>query len=212
MGRGGAAATRTVTGAVRRRLPRLAAVAATVAVGAALVASPPSAKADDAAAFDPVTGYRIARYRAPVHEPPPGATRVTIDGLDALVASDGARLVDVMPAEGASVDPETGAWRLLKARDNIPGSVWLPEVGRGTLSAELERYLARGLDEVTGGDRSRPLVVYCQSDCWMAWNALRRAAALGYRRLYWYAEGVDGWRDHDRPFAPAVPVPMRPGD
>ena len=34
-----------------------------------------TARADDSDAFDATTGYRIARYRAPVYEPPPGGQR-----------------------------------------------------------------------------------------------------------------------------------------
>lgn len=167
-----------------------------------------TARADDTDAFDATTGYRIARYRAPVHEPPRGGQRVTIEDLDRLVAQEGAILLDVMPAEGGGPAPETGEWHLVKPRANIPGSVWLADVGRGRLTAEMDEYFRAGLERLTAGDTSRPIVVYCQSDCWMAWNAIKRAAAYGYRRLYWYPEGSDGWRDHDRPLVAARPVPV----
>lgn len=170
----------------------------------------PVAAADETPAFDTVTGYRISRYRAPVHDTPPGGQRISIDELDRLIAS-GALLLDVMPAEGGGPEPGTGEWRLVRPRHNIPGSVWLADVGRGVLSPEMERYYRDGLAQLTDGDSSRAIVVYCQSDCWMAWNAIKRASSYGYSRLYWYPEGSDGWRDHDRPAAPAVPVPMRSG-
>jgi PQQ-dependent catabolism-associated CXXCW motif protein len=160
--------------------------------------------------FDPVTGYRISRFRAPVHEPPPGSARVSISELELLVRDERAVLVDVMPAEGGGPDPLTGEWRLVKPRENIPGSVWLPDVGRGVLSAEMDLYFRRELARLTAGDPMRPVILYCQSDCWMAWNAGRRAAGYGHARLYWYPEGSDGWRDHDRTLVPATPVPVVP--
>lgn len=44
----------------------------------------------------------------------------------------------------------------------------------------------------------------------MAWNAVRRAAGYGYTRLYWYPDGIDGWRDWERKAEPAEPVPLDP--
>ena len=42
----------------------------------------------------------------------------------------------------------------------------------------------------------------------MGWNAVKRAAGYGYTSLYWYPDGTDGWRDWDKPFEAAVPVPV----
>lgn len=154
--------------------------------------------------FDATTGYRIARYRSPVPADVPGGTRIGVDDIDRLV-KEGAILLDVMPSDGAGLIAETGAWAT-KRHDNIPGSTWLPDVGRGTIDARLQYYLATNLERLTGGDKSRAIIVYCQSDCWMGWNAVQRIARLGYTTLYWYPDGIDGWRDWDRPFVSAQPV------
>jgi PQQ-dependent catabolism-associated CXXCW motif protein len=119
-------------------------------------------------------------------------------------------LVDVLPSDGAGWDAASRSWRLGHAHADIPGSTWLPDVGQGTLGEGHERYFRDNLARLTGGDMGRPLVIYCQADCWMSWNAARRAVALGYRDVRWLAEGVDGWRDFDRPLAPAEPVPLTP--
>jgi PQQ-dependent catabolism-associated CXXCW motif protein len=37
------------------------------------------------------------------------------------------------------------------------------------------------------------LVIYCLADCWMFWNAAKRALAYGYANVAWYPEGTDGW-------------------
>ena len=41
---------------------------------------------------------------------------------------------------------------------------------------------------------------YCRSDCWLSWNAARRAHQLGYRQLYWYRAGL--------PLVPAQPAEL----
>jgi len=158
--------------------------------------------------FDPVTGYRIAHYRMPTPPDVPGGTVVDIEQVDRLLSTDRAILVDVMATEGPGADPTTGQWSLAKPHFNISGSSWLADVGRGAIDARLEAYFRDHLAALTGGDSARPIIIYCQSDCWMAWNAVQRAAKWGYSRLYWYRDGVDGWRDWDRPLVAATPVPM----
>lgn len=175
---------------------------------AVLLTSAPSRGNEDSHAFDPVTGYRIAHYRAAVPDAVEGATRVDLDKVDALLKS-GAILLDVMPSEGAGPDPVTGAWRLSRPHQTIPGATWLPDVGRGKISDAFEKYLAANTQKLTAGDKARPLIVFCQSDCWMAWNAVQRLAKLGYSALYWFPEGTDGWVEWgDRKLTPATPVPF----
>ncbi len=160
--------------------------------------------------FDPVTGYRVAHYRAPVPHDVPGGTVLEPEEIDRLVADERAILLDVMPTEGPGPDPATGRWSIGKPHADIPGSTWLADVGRGHIDGRVEAYFREHLERLTGGDRARPVIIYCQSDCWMAWNAVQRAASWGYTRLYWYRDGIDGWRDLDRPLAPIEPVPLSP--
>lgn len=160
--------------------------------------------------FDPVSGFRISSYRAPLPEEAPGAMRIFAADLPTLLKDKRAVLIDVMAAEGGGFDEATGAWRLIKTHDNIPGSTWLPDVGKGRIDARLEQYFQNNLSRLTEGDKGRAIVIYCQSDCWMSWNAVRRAAAHGYSQIYWLPEGVDGWIDWDGPVTPAVPEPVRP--
>jgi PQQ-dependent catabolism-associated CXXCW motif protein len=161
--------------------------------------------------FDAVTGYRVARYRSPVPETVPGGTRITAAEINDLVKKQDAVLIDVMPSDGAGLDTVTGQWRMTKPRQNIPGSVWLPDVGKGELSPALETYFKTNLKSLTASNTARAVILYCQSDCWMSWNAVKRAASYGYTSLYWFPEGSDGWRDWDGTFTGAVPVPVLPG-
>lgn len=187
---------------------RAGAVVAAVLALTVLVAAAPQygglALAAGNADYDPQTGYRIGNYRSPLPPDVPGGKRVDADDIDALLPT-GALLLDVMPAEGPGYDAATGAW-LGPTHDTIPGSVWLPDVGRGRLSPEVDCYFRTELVRLTGGDKAKPLVFFCQSDCWMSWNAVQRARGYGYTSLYWYPEGGDGWRDWDRKLTPAAAV------
>lgn len=161
----------------------------------------------DSGLFDQATGYRIERYRAPVNAEAPGVKRVDIAGVETLIAK-GVVLLDVMASDGAGLDGTTGVWRMAKPRDHIPGSVWLPDVGKGRLEAHLDAYFKSNLKRLTGGDKERAVLIYCQADCWMGWNAAKRAASYGYSSIFWYPDGIDGWREWNQSVAPAVPVPV----
>lgn len=185
----------------------LAAIACLVIVSASAYRAS-SVEAETEALFDPVTGYRIAHFRAPVSIAIPGATKTDYDGIIDLVRNRNAVLLDVMVGEGAGPDPQTGAWRLTRSRRHIPGSVWLPNVGKGTLDAALESYYRQNLVQLTCGDKSRPVIIYCVADCWMGWNAAKRALSYGYKAVYWYPEGSDGWSDWDGRLTDATAVPI----
>jgi PQQ-dependent catabolism-associated CXXCW motif protein len=163
----------------------------------------------DEADFDATTGFRIARYRTPVPDKVPGGRVITAAEVADLVQSQQAILLDVMPSDGAGLDAVTGEWHMAKQRLDIPGSIWLPDVGRGNLTPSLDAYFRDNLAKLTSGNVSRPVIVYCQADCWMSWNAVKRASGYGYTALYWYPEGSDGWRDWDGSFADAKPVPVQ---
>ncbi len=158
------------------------------------------------AGVDPETGFRMGRYRAPVPDRIPGGTLVGAERLAALIAADSPILIDVYPPKGAGADPLDGTWRVSEAHATIPGSVWLPEVGRGYLEDDLEDYFRHNLERVTDRDPSALLVFFCISDCWQAWNAARRAILWGYANVHWFPEGTDGWRESGRDLVPAEPV------
>lgn len=160
--------------------------------------------------FDAATGFRVSRYRSPVPDKVPGGSTISAAEVAVIIKDKNALLVDVMPSDGVGLDPATGAWHMTKPRQDIPGSVWLPDVGRGQLTPAMDSYFRNNLAKLTSGNVSRAVIVYCQADCWMSWNAVKRAASYGYTALYWFPEGSDGWRDWDGTFVEAKPVPMTP--
>ena len=155
--------------------------------------------------------YRTEVYRAPTPTTLRGARIITTAEAEALWKAGTAAFVDVMPHAPRPPDLPMGTiWRE-KGRLNIPGITWLPDTGYGELSPAMEQYLRAGLEQVTGGDRAKPLVIYCVRDCWMSWNAAKRAISLRYAAVAWYPDGTDGWQDAGLPLSEARPRP-RPSE
>jgi PQQ-dependent catabolism-associated CXXCW motif protein len=156
-------------------------------------------------------GYRTEDYRAPTPRGLHGA-RVVATGEAAVLWKQGdAAFIDVLPRppRPANLPPGT-IWRDTPRLD-IPRSIWLPDTGYGALAPAMENYFRGGLLKASGGDRRKALVVYCLRDCWMSWNAARRAIAIGYENVIWYPDGTDGWASAGLPLEPATPEP-RPAE
>jgi PQQ-dependent catabolism-associated CXXCW motif protein len=146
--------------------------------------------------------YRQSDYRAPTPLTLKGARVLTTEEAAAMWRAGAAAFIDVLPQAPRPKNlPADVVWRD-KPRSDIPGSLWLPDTGYGELAPVMLDYFRRGLDKALAS-RARPLVFYCLKDCWMSWNAAKRALALGYSDVAWYPEGSDGWA------AAALPVEKR---
>lgn len=137
----------------------------------------------------PVT-LRQAPYSAPTPTRiPEGRVVRTAELMLMTQSSPPPVLIDVAAGEG---------------HDTLPGAVWIPGAGRGdnfidTTQAELSVLLA-GL---TAGNRDRALVFFCvNAQCWLSFNAARRAIAAGYREVYWYRGGYAAWKAAGLPLVP----------
>lgn len=150
-------------------------------------------------------GYRMEAYRAPVPETLAGAQVVDADEAHALWQSGEVAFVDVLPQPPKPANlPEGTVWRA-KPRDSIPGAVWLPNTGYGALAEDDAQYFRDGLAAVTGGDTAHPLLIFCLAECWMSWNAAKRALAEGYAEVYWLPVGTDGWAAAGYPLERVTP-------
>lgn len=157
--------------------------------------------------------YRMSDYRAPVPATLKGATVLDAASLHALIANDGAMdvaLIDVLPRDRKPPDfPADRLWRP-PTRHNLPGSVWLPNVGYGRISDARERYFMDNLEMLTTHREGRILVFYCDANCWMSWNAAKRAIEYGFRNVHWFPGGVDEWKEAGHELAAGKPVKMPP--
>jgi PQQ-dependent catabolism-associated CXXCW motif protein len=149
--------------------------------------------------------YRTENYRAPVPATLSGARVLTTAEAEAIWHAKGGIFIDVLPhAPKPQNLPAGTVWRD-KPRLNIPDSIWLPDTGYGKLSAATEDYLKQGIKRASGGNDGAPLVIYCQQDCWMSWNAAKRILSYGYRNVAWYPDGTDGWEFAGLPLVESQP-------
>ncbi|MGL6242675.1 PQQ-dependent catabolism-associated CXXCW motif protein [Pseudomonas sp.] len=149
-------------------------------------------------------GYRISLYRSPTPTQLQGAAIIDTAALQTLLTqTPHPVLIDVYRRQWLQ-----GQFIEDQPHENLPGSHWLANTGDGDLTAEWQGYFARNLNTLTAGDLAQPLVFYCRSDCWLSWNAVKRAAAMGYKTLYWYRDGLDAWQAANLPVTPAQPEPF----
>ncbi|MBA1378743.1 PQQ-dependent catabolism-associated CXXCW motif protein [Pseudomonas brassicacearum] len=157
----------------------------------------------DTALFSP-QGYRITQYRSPTPAAAEGAQTLDTEALQHLLGQSPAPvLIDVYRrpwVQGRFIDTEPHA--------NLPGSLWLANTGDGELDTTWQDYFTFHLSKATAGRLDQPLVFYCRSDCWLSWNAVKRAAAMGYKHLYWYRDGLDAWEAANLPLQAARPEPF----
>jgi PQQ-dependent catabolism-associated CXXCW motif protein len=148
-------------------------------------------------------------YRAAVPETLDGATVVGTELAHSLWLDGKTAFIDALPHTPKPKNlPEGTLWHE-KPRLSIPGAMWLANVGYGRLADVTDRYFREGLEKATGGDHAHPLLFFCLADCWMSWNAARRAGQdYGYTAVYWYPLGTDGWAAAGYPLERLTPAPM----
>jgi PQQ-dependent catabolism-associated CXXCW motif protein len=152
-------------------------------------------------------GYRTNDYRSPVPKTLAGARVVTADEVEDLWRKKSAVFIDVFPRAPKPPNLPAGTvWRD-PTHQSIEGGHWLPNVGYGVLTPEFEAYFKTRLAQLTGNDLSKPVLFYCLRDCWMSWNAAKRAMAWGYTAVLWFPEGTDAWQENGLDLVRVEPVP-----
>lgn len=151
--------------------------------------------------------YRMNDYRSPVPATLKGARVVTPEEARSLLAEK-AIFIDVYPHPPKPANLPVGTvWRD-PAHESIEGAVWLANVGYGKLAPEMADYFRARLTALTEGGKSRrPIVFFCLRNCWMSWNAAKRALEWGFANVVWFPDGSDGWRDIGLPIAALKPLP-----
>jgi PQQ-dependent catabolism-associated CXXCW motif protein len=140
--------------------------------------------------------YRTDKYRSPVPLTLKGATILSSADAMKVWSAKTAIFIDVYPHPPKPPNLPAGTiWRDT-SHMTIEDAVWLPNVGYGVLSAEHEAYFRRNLKMLTKGDTAKPLVFFCLKNCWMSWNAAKRAMSYGYTHVEWYRDGSDGWQEN----------------
>jgi PQQ-dependent catabolism-associated CXXCW motif protein len=154
--------------------------------------------------------YRMDDYRSPTPATLQGAAVLTTEQAHDLWMKQQAAFIDVLPQPPRPPGLPTATIWHPKPRLDIPGSIWLPDTGYGALAPVMATYFAQGLGRASAGDPAHPLVFYCLQNCWMSWNAAKRAISLGYTHVAWYPDGTDGWQADGLPTEHREPIPRPP--
>ena len=154
---------------------------------------------------DAPAGYRTDNYRASVPATLDGARVIDTQAAEGLWRERSAIFIDVLPRPVKPDNlPANMVWREAPHR-SIPGAVWLANVGYGVVPEPLLQAFQTQLAMLTSGDQTRMLVFFCLKDCWMSWNAAKRAVSWGYSNVIWFPDGIDGWGDALLPLADVAP-------
>ena len=152
-------------------------------------------------------GFRTDGYRMPVPKTLKGAVVIDADRAEVLLKDRAAVFIDVYPRAPKPPNLPAGTvWRD-PAHATIAGTNWMPNVGYGVLSPDFENYFRTRLEALTANDKTRPVVFFCLKDCWMSWNAAKRAISWGYSSVMWFPDGTDGWQLIGNDLVPATPLP-----
>jgi len=171
---------------------RIKAVAlATIIAGAALLAA--LASAGSAADVSEPPGLWTGAMQGPTPKTLGGAVVVDLAAIEALMPEQ-PLLLDVGPAVRKPENfPDERPW--LPTHRSIPSAIWMPGAGAAPLDSGREELFYRRIGELTLGDKTKTIVVFCRPDCWGGWNAGKRLVGKGYRKVHWFPAGLEGWQD-----------------
>lgn len=141
------------------------------------------------------TGYRMDDYRKPVPATLAGAKVIDTLQAEKLLESKAAIFIDVFPKPPKPANLPAGTLWIDPKHDTIEGAHWVPNVGYGVTPLGADDYFRRNLDKLVAAEPGKPLLFFCLRDCWMSWNAAKRALEWGYKDVVWYPEGTDGWQE-----------------
>ena len=139
------------------------------------------------------------------HGPLHGQTPATLAGAKVIDAAEVERLVkahailiDVanMDRRPPSQSPDM-PWTPIHR--SIPGATWMPGAGSGSEDAAFTKAFDDRIELLTHGDKDKPVLAFCHPARWGSWNAAKRMTQMGYRHVYWFPQGAEGWQDHSKP-------------
>jgi len=140
-------------------------------------------------------GYRMDDYRKPVPATLKGATVVDTLQAEKLLETKAAIFIDVFPKPPKPVNLPAGTLWIDPKHDTIEGAAWVPNVGYGATPEGVDDYFRKTLKRLSEAQPGKPIVFFCLRDCWMSWNAAKRALEWGYTNVIWYPQGTDGWQE-----------------
>lgn len=168
-------------------------IAAAAAIILGTVFFPVVASAGSAADIEEPRGLWTGAMHGQTPKTLGGAAVVDLAAVEALMVEK-PLLLDVGPAARKPENlPSDRLW--LPAHRSIPNAIWMPGAGVAPLDAAREQVFYDRIGELVQGDKTKPIVVFCRSDCWGGWNAGKRLVTKGYTSIRWFPAGLDAWQD-----------------
>lgn len=129
----------------------------------------------------PTSQLHAGAMHAPTPSSIPGGQVITTKGVAELMQGGRTRFVLL---------------DILGGNEIIPGAVAaVPASQPGGFNDQTQYEFAGFLQQMTGGDKQTPVILYCLSDhCWMSYNAALRAINMGYTNVLWYRGGIEAWK------------------
>jgi len=152
-------------------------------------------------------GFRTEHYRAPTPQTITGGTMISVQEAKKIHDAGDAIFVDTYETRVQWM-ADFKEWAIGEGHESLPGAFWLPGTGIHPLKPMMEKFLKDSLFEITKGDKSRKIVVFCRSDCWLGWNVARKAISYGYTNILWMRDGTDGWAQAGYPMVDGEPHPL----
>ena len=152
-------------------------------------------------------GYRMDDYRKPVPATLKGATVISAAKASEIWTAKSAIFVDVYPKAPKPDNLPAGTFWREPTHQSIETATWLPNVGYGLVPPPVDDYFTKNLEALTKGDKAKPVVFFCLRNCWMSWNAAKRALTYGYKNVMWYPDGTDAWQEIGQPVVEVKPAP-----
>lgn len=143
--------------------------------------------------LDETTNFGVAPDNR-LHAEMIGWTPTSVPGAVTLVTSD---LVDLIAKQSAIlIDVALDTWGR-----SITGAIGLQGVGHWTeFSSRVHARFCNKIDDLTHGDKSAPIVVFCvNAERFTSYNLALRLVALGYTGVHWYRGGFEAWQANGLP-------------
>jgi PQQ-dependent catabolism-associated CXXCW motif protein len=161
-------------------------------IAAACIVAVCVAASSHAAVTEPATVW-AGDADAPIPGTLAGGRVIHARALARLIKRKDPVVIDVSnePRRPAQLAP--GAPWLPVPHRALPAARWIAGVGAGAIPPQLEQEFRRQLALFVGEDTHRALVFYCHARCWLSWNAAKRAIGYGYKQVFWFPDGIEGW-------------------
>jgi PQQ-dependent catabolism-associated CXXCW motif protein len=189
-------------------------------IGASIILAPPFARTialGEENAAESVIPEPAGLWSGPINSAVPATLRggTVIRNASELAALQNREKVVLIDASNLPKKPEgltpNSPW-IPVPHAAIPNTLWIPGCGMAEIDPEVDSLYRDLLANATGNNLDKPIVVYCHERCWLSYNAARRAIGYGYSNVYWYPDGIEGWRAAGHPTVAVTAIENKPAN